>query len=425
MDIRPFGGWRYAAGSDVSNLVAPPYDILTQHDKDALLAGDPRNIVGVDMPHVPPKELGPESEYVAAAETLAAWKADGTLRQDDPCLYVYEQTYTWAGRAYTRRGLLAGVRATPFGQDVIPHEHTFAGPKADRLRLTQLTHMQLSPIFGFYNDRDGKVSAILDEQASREPDTQGVLRGVQEKLWAITDGKAMAAIAAALKSVPVYIADGHHRYTTAMNYRDALKADGLINEEHPANFVMFSLVARTDPGLLVLPTHRLVRGLKKDCTIEKLLERLQKNFEVRRLEAVPDSLADMDGVLAPFGVAAMGLLTPEGFWVLKVRSDQPMADAAPDQPEPWRKLDVAILHTLILDQALEGLCGEDFEVSYTPDGEQARSAVASSFAQMAFCLQGTPLAAVEAVADAGASMPHKSTYFYPKIATGMVLKPVE
>ncbi|MCK5556914.1 MAG: DUF1015 family protein, partial [Candidatus Hydrogenedentes bacterium] len=145
MDIRPFRGWRFS-GSDISAQIAPPYDVLDQDDKDELLARSEKNIVAVDLPHVPPKDLGPDEEYASAATLLEKWKRSGVLVQEaKPALYAYEQSYTWAGKSHRRRALLTGVRATPLGTDIIPHEHTFAGPKADRLKLTTVTKTQLSP----------------------------------------------------------------------------------------------------------------------------------------------------------------------------------------------------------------------------------------------------------------------------------------
>jgi uncharacterized protein (DUF1015 family) len=271
MEIRPFRGWHFR-GPDVSLQIAPPYDILDQSDKDAFLAAEKTNIVAVDLPHCPPKSVGPEECYKAAASLLEKWKKTKVLYRDDkPALYAYEQTYTWAGRTYARRAMLCGVRATPLGADVIPHEHTFAGPKADRLKLTTATKMQLSPIFGFYEDPIG-VTEKLWSTAPSDPTLEGELRGVREKLWVVTDENIIGEICAGLKDTRVYIADGHHRYTTAMNYRDALRDSGLIDEEHEANFVLFALVARTDPGLLILPTHRMISGLKGDFTLSKLCD---------------------------------------------------------------------------------------------------------------------------------------------------------
>jgi uncharacterized protein (DUF1015 family) len=422
MDIHPFRGWRYAT-KDLSDVIAPPYDILDQQDKDELLLRSARNIVAVDLPHVPPKQLGPEACYRDAARTLEEWKSGGVLQQDPACLYVYEQTYRWAGQNHTRRAMLAGVRATPLGQDVIPHEHTFAGPKADRLKLTQETRTQLSPIFGFYRDARAVVTSLLAGQAKRPPDASGALADVEEKIWRIEDPGALEQISQALADVPVYIADGHHRYTTALNYRDALAQAGRIGRDHEANFVLFALVEAEDPGLLVLPTHRLVSGLK-DFSAGDLAQSLGDAWHVEKTQ-VPEDLSDADALLAPWGEHAMGLLDSNTLWVLKLRDLSAMRATAGEQCQAWRELDVAILHTLLLDKALAPWATEQMEVTYTPHGNKALEAVRSEACDAAFLLQGTKLSQVKAVADAGASMPHKSTYFYPKIATGMVLKPLD
>jgi uncharacterized protein (DUF1015 family) len=425
MEIRPFRGWRYAA-TDVSALIAPPYDILDAADKAALLGRSADNIVAVDMPHVPPNEPGPAGEYEAAAATLAEWNASGRMVQDPrPALYVYQQTYTRAGKTYCRRAILAGVRATDFGKDVIPHEHTFAGPMADRLKLTECTGMQLSPIFGFYNDPAGQVGNALARPAAGEPAASGTLAGVQEKLWILDDPKALAAIAAALKNEPVFIADGHHRYTTAMNYAKSLRRAGRIDHDHETNFVMFALVARTDPGLLILPTHRLVAGLKADFTFAKLRNALGAAFDSRKLDPAKVDLSDADAALRPYGPATIAVIDGNEIWTLKLIDPAAMQAVAPNECDAWRALDVAILQELVIDRALSPWKTGDFAVTYTPDGAKALSAVRSGRARLAFCLQGTSLSAIETIALAGATMPHKSTYFYPKLATGMVLKPLQ
>ncbi len=429
MQIRGFRGWRFVGdGGDVSGNIAPPYDILTAEQKQALLAGCPQNIVAVDLPHVPPKEAGPDEVYAAAAARLAQWQAEGALVQDDArCVYVYDQSYTWAGKSYTRRAILAGVRATPLGadQDIIPHEHTFAGPKADRLKLTCASRTQLSPIFGFYHDPSGEVAGILAEQTDREPDIVGELAGVAEKLWVVADQAVIDRIAAALADVAAFIADGHHRYTTALNYRDELKAAGEIDDEHEANFVLFALVDRDCEGLLVLPTHRLVTGLSDAFTLVSLRESIP-GYEWQRIESAGADLSDADAFLAQFGPTAMAFVAGDGaeMWIGKLIDSRAMAAAAPDQCDAWRELDVAILQTLTMDGALAAFKTDATEVTYTPDGDEALAAVQSGAVQLAIIMQGTPAAAVEAVALAGEVMPHKSTYFYPKLSTGMVLKPL-
>ncbi|NBB96412.1 MAG: DUF1015 family protein [Planctomycetes bacterium] len=424
MDIRAFHGLHYPRG-DVSNVIAPPYDVLTETDKDALLGKDPHNIVRVDLPHMPPKQLGPIEAYRAAAGRLVEWQRTGVLEQDNArALYAYQQTFTWAGTQYTRRCMLAGVRATPLGLDVIPHEHTFAGPKADRLELTRQSQTQISPIFGFHDDPAGAADKLW-AAATDKPDIAGELNGVREELWIVTDPDVIKQVAADLADVPVYIADGHHRYTTALNYLDSLNEQGPVSDDHPANFVLFALASRSDPGLVVLPTHRLVTGLAGEFKLHNLRQALPE-FQWQQVGAVTPDLGDADAYLKNFGPGAMLFVgsDSEDLWVGRLGNDNAMAAAAGDHGEAWRKLDVAILEKLIFERALNVWTTDEFNVTYTPDGDAARDAARSGECQLAVIMQGTPLEAVVDVADAKESMPHKSTYFYPKIATGMVLKPL-
>ena len=428
MQIRPFRGWRYRGDDgDVSRYIAPPYDILNQADKDRLLARSEHNIVAVDLPHVPPKDLGPESKYDQAAATLADWQRTGVLvREAAPAIYAYEQTFAWAGQTYTRQAILVAVRATELGKDVIPHEHTFAGPKADWLCLMSKTHMQLSPIFGFYRDPSGLVEERLTRHTARPADARAELDGVRERLWVITDPTDIAAMAAALDDQPVFIADGHHRYTTALNYLQQLQQAGPVGEDHPARFVLFALVGQDDPGLRILPTHRIIHGLKEGFSLQQLVDRCGA-FAWRQVDPRDGQLDDADGLLAPFGVGAMGLLAGSSstMFVARLKDPAVMAQAAPDESEVWRRLDVAILHQLLIEQGLSPWRSEQMQIEYTPRGPDVLAACRQSPATLGVILQSTPLEAVERIARAGASMPHKSTYFYPKLATGLVVRPLE
>jgi uncharacterized protein (DUF1015 family) len=427
MDIRPFHGWRYDPDrEDLSDLIAPPYDVLSGEDKDILLAASEHNIVAVDLPHVPPKEVGPESAYEEAAQRLRQWQSGKVMIQDrEPAIYVYEQTYEWAGKTHTRRAMLCGVRATEFGEDIMPHEHTFAGPKADRLKLTEHTGCQLSPIFGFYHDPQGAVGDALAKASRREPDARGWLNGVEEKLWVVDDADVVAHVAATLCGVKAYIADGHHRYTTAMNYAKSLREEGKIDHSHEANFVMFALVSDQDEGLIILPTHRVISGLGNGFSMDTFLDKAGEYFELTTKDAPAEALTDADAFLEEFGPHAMAFVGNDGRVHVGVLKDVGcMKDLAPDECDAWRELDVAILHRLVIETLLADWTNGEPETVYTPDGEQARKLASSGDAQLSIILRGTPLEAVSAIADAEASMPHKSTYFYPKLATGMVIKPL-
>ena len=429
MEIRPFRGWHYQAGAggDVSAYIAPPYDVLSAEDKAALLSQSDRNAVAVNLPHVPPDSAGPDELYRRAAELLNKWKASGVLVQDQkPAIYVYEQSFQWAGRSHSRMAVICGVRVSPPGGDVKGHEQTYAGPRADRLKLTEHTRMQLSPVFGFYRDPTGVVAELLATAAGRRPDLQGKLRGVAERIWTVTDAHVIGDVASTLREKPVFIADGHHRYMTALSYRDAMLAAGRIGPDHEANFAMFAMVEADNSGLLILPTHRIVRGLLKGFTAERLAAAAPE-FDWRRCSVEDVDLTDVDAFLRRHGPGAMAFIDadPAEIWIARLVNARAMVAAAPDQINAWRQLDVAILHKLIIDKALQPWRTPDVFIDYTPDARSVLAACNSGRGQLGICLQRTPLLAVEEIALAGRSMPHKSTYFFPKAATGLVLKPLE
>jgi uncharacterized protein (DUF1015 family) len=264
--IRPFAGIRYSRtkGFDLSNLIAPPYDVLDEAGKAALQHKHPNNIVTVDLPHLPAKTVGPDDAYARAAVTLKSWLSAGILERDSkPAIHAYAQTYAHGGRNFHRRGLIALVKLSPFGEGhVFPHEKTYPDAIQDRLKLTQATGVQLSPIFGLFSDPRSQVTTALFKGQSK-PQVTATLDGVQNDLWSITDATTLNTIIDLLAARAIYIADGHHRYTMALQYqKDMIENNGgRLPPNHPANFCMFVLVAMQDDGLLILPTHRLIGGL--------------------------------------------------------------------------------------------------------------------------------------------------------------------
>ena len=427
MDVKAFRGWRYGSDSgDVSSVIAPPYDILSQCDKEALLTGDERNIVAVDLPHLPLSEVGPESAYADAADGLRGWIDAGALARDTtPCIYAHEQVFTWAGRQYRRRAMIAAVRLAQFGQGVWPHEKIFSGPKADRMKLTEATGTQLSPVFGFYEDA-GAAAKVLFDAVEDAPVLRARLRGVDESLWAVSDPAVVEGVRQALSAQPVFIADGHHRYTTGLEYRNRL---GDIPDDHPANYIMFLLAAMEDPGLIVLPAHRQITGLK-GFDMERFVASAGEAVQFERVELGEDDVADADAFLRRFGRHAMAFAARNhrggavSTYVGRVADGSVMQRMAPDQSDAWRELDVAILHRLLIDRYLAECRTDETFIDYIADGKAVLSAVAEGQADLAVFLQATPLQAVRQIAMSGAVMPHKSTYFYPKPSTGMVLYPL-
>ena len=427
-DVRPLAAVRYAPSGDVSALIAPPYDVLDAGDKAALLAANDRNVVAIDLPHTPPKALGPDAVYERAGDTYRAWLADGTLARDPaPALYPYGQRYDGpTGATHHRRGFIALVRLTPFGRDVIPHELTHAGPIEDRLRLMHATRAQLSPIFGLFDDPDGSLTDLLHRDA-RPPDLDGRLDGVRNHLWTVDDPDPIAEVARRMADRKIYVADGHHRYTTALAYRRQIAGanGGTLPHDHPANFCMFVLVAMQDPGLTIRGYHRLIGGLTPDLTADALRGALAGTFAVEPTDLAPDSAALLE---AP---GMIGLYLAADRRTYRLRPDAPavgdaMARLAPDASPAWRALDTAVLQRLLLDEVIAPrFAPAGLTKGYTADPASVPDRVDGGEHQAAFLLRPTPLSALRELGETGEVMPQKSTYFAPKVATGLAIYPLE
>lgn len=395
----------------LQDVVAPPYDVIDAEQRAALEARSPYNIVRVDLPE------GGEDRYDRAAARLAAWEQEGVIVRDaQPSLWTLRQDYTGPdGRARTRDGFFARVRVEDYGPGRIrPHERTHPGPKQDRLRLTRATRTNLSPIFSLYSDPDGAAMGALAgaEPWSEMTDPDGTVT----RLGRVTDPDAIAAATAALAGTELLIADGHHRYETARVYAEEIGGDG------PHRYVLMCLVALEDPGLTVFPTHRLVRGLSPEQH-QTLAEALRRDFEVAPLEGRA-ALAPESGDTVRIGYLDSHFRRP---YMLTLK-DQAIADAAlSDHAEPYRRLDTAVLEALILKRAL-GLTDHDIDelngLGYARDFDQALELIDGKAYDAAFFMAPTPVARVRAVAASGESMPPKSTYFVPKVGTGLVFNPL-
>ena len=287
-DVRPFRGVRYdvAQVGALSDVVAPPYDVIGPTLQDRLYDSSPYNIIRLELSRTAQADTEADNRYTRAAGFLHNWVRQGILRVDDqPSLYLYEQTFEVEGQTHSRKGFLARVRLEPFGQGkVFPHEQTLAGPKADRLALYQATGFNLSPIFGLYPDVAQEVLRTVEAGLrDRTPLVATDHLGVVNRLWVVTDPVTHTAVQGLMADRPIFIADGHHRYETGLKYRDLLVQSGQTEGiDDPANFCMMMLVGMTDPGLLILPTHRLVSGLA-GLTGDALARRLEPEFELRRV----------------------------------------------------------------------------------------------------------------------------------------------
>lgn len=421
--IRPFRAVRFQTQTnpDVSSRIAPPYDVLDAADKQALLDRDPNNFVRVDLPHMPPKDAGPPAAYQQAADTIAQWLADATLiRESQPSLYAYHQKYTHAGRSYVRRKFFARLKLENFGEgSVFPHEKTFGGPKEDRLALTKATKANLSPIFGLYEDGTNAIADRLQGALPPNPIAKGTLDGVENWLWAISDVHVIDDVIRLMQPRPIYIADGHHRYGTSLMYRDWLSAQsGGLPPDHPANYVLCVFCGMEDPGCLILPTHRVLP--KFSCDPEFFRD--DTNIELLMLDVT--DVAGALRALTPLGPQALGVFFGATGRFGALRPARPgLLDAfEKDHCEAWRRLALAFLHAYLLDRVItpKRAGGVAPEVHYVKVADAAVSEARAS-GGMTFLMQPNTMEELRAVCRAGDLMPQKSTFFYPKLASGLVI----
>jgi uncharacterized protein (DUF1015 family) len=444
----PFHAIQFLGGrGDASSLIAPPYDVLDNAGKAALLAKNPANIVAIDLPHTPAKELGPASAYEGAAARYRESLAKGTLAKiATPAMFAYRQTFASPGGTFQRCGMAACVEVVPFGPrpggGVLPHEETFSGPKEDRFALMKATRAQLSPIFGLHADEQGHATRLVRQVMSQRPcDLRGDMgdagNTVLHEVWTITDGATIKAYQDALANEDVFIADGHHRYTTQINYLKHLESQGPVPANHPARRSMMVLVGMSDPGLVIWPTHRVLGGMK-GYSLDAFLA---ASKSAMRVEAVAGGLAGLDRALADrkdLGESRFGLYDfASGKAMIAVPAvADPLASRFPEKPRAWRDLSVAYCQYVIVEQVCQGQLngGQPVkwafphtiaEVEAIGKGHETGAGGGAGFAQIAVVVRPTPLQAVKDVSRANQLMPQKSTFFYPKLATGLFVNPLE
>ncbi len=437
-EIRPFRGLRYATPR-LDPVLSPPYDVIDEAERDALEARDPHNVVRLELEKERPGDGGAETRYSRSARWLEEWRAQGVLVRDPrPALYALEQRFTVDGEPHVRRGFFARLRLHPFADGVVlPHERTLSAPKADRLALLEAVRANVSPIFGLFPDDDGAVTDALAGALGRAPDAEGRTAndGVEHRLFRLEGGGATARLEQLLAPKRITIADGHHRYETALAYAERRLAEG-APAEGAHRYVLAFLCATSDPGLRILPTHRLVFGLPS-LDPGRFFTLLDEHFEVRELEEdvrKPAGRAWALRKLAEAGRDRHALLAlsrgdrKARLLVLKEGLDLAHVASLPKNPT-LRALDVTLLHGLVL-QGVLGLSPESQarkeNLAYVKDaGEAIEAVLGEGGYPLGFLLNPTPMWQVRAVAEAGEVMPQKSTFFFPKIPTGLVLNVVD
>jgi uncharacterized protein (DUF1015 family) len=445
--IQPFRGLRYDLGhvGSLSDVVTPPYDVISPALQDELYKKHPANFIRLELNRGEPGDSERSNKYSRAAKFLKNWRAEGVMQVDpDPALYVYHQNFQHEGRAVTRRGFMGRVRLERFGEGKIyPHEETHSGPKQDRLNLTKACKANLSQIFGLYPDPQNEAQDLLEDAVAGQTPLEATDHlGVIHRLWPVTSVKLIADVAAIMDQKPLFIADGHHRYETACNYHDELARQQPLDASHPANFVLTQCVSMNDPGLLVLPTHRLFRGLKP-MSADLLQARLGACFQTRTMGQGPDlapslwqdiEIAGDQSRLAFYTAAddtwTHAALTPQG----RLR----MTSLAGEHGITWQSLGVSILHRLVMEtllghsdlpkpmyvhsveEVVEGLQKGD-SVGRDATGQMG----AGRRFELAALVMPASVEHVRSISEHGQRMPAKSTYFYPKLLAGLVVHLLE
>ena len=415
--IEPLHTVRYelSAVGSLQEVLAPPYDVIDPPFRKELAARSPFNVVEIDLPDADGRD-----PYQHAEETFENWRQQGVLIQErEPALWALEQAFTTPdGEQRVRRGIFARVRVEDYGPGRIrPHERTHPGPKEDRLRLTRATRANLSPVFSLFTDPDGAAQAIVEGMASGEPWAQARDdEGTDNTLWRVADPSAIRALTDALGESELLIADGHHRYETARVYAEEVGGEG------PHRYVLMLLCSLADPGLAVFPTHRLLTGLKDDTAKQLAIrEVLTTHFDV---EEVDDPTPPADGPVS-FGYMDSFHRQP---YRATLKDPDAVAAALPDRPQAYRELDTAVLEALVLKGAL-GMSEDDIShfngLGYSKSLEEAKEKVESGEVDAAFFMRATPVEQVQEVAEEGESMPPKSTFFFPKVPTGLVFNLLE
>ena len=430
-EVRPFTALRYIAIDNLGDVLSPPYDVISSAEQEGLYRRDPHNVIRLELA-LGDQDQSAAGRYAQAAETQSDWRHQNVLGRDGvPAIYLYEETFTLAGSTQTRSGFFAAVRLHPWEDNVVlAHERTRPKPKADRLAMLNAGRTQFSPLFALFDDPDGSIRSLMAGLRVGDPNAcadikhpVGAEMATGHRLWRV-EGEAANALCAALADQPIYMADGHHRYETALSYRDARLATGeILTDESPANYVLMLLAAAEEPGLIVLPTHRLVRfSAPVDADALRRAWSLWFDIEEKALgvgsgvgDPITDELIARGAKQPTFAVLDA---EKDRVWFLEL-ARQPSEWHA---PEIWRSLDVGLLESLIVEDIQER--DPDVSIEFTRSVEEAVS-FGNDPQCISIILNATTIQQVLSVARAGDRMPEKSTYFSPKVATGMVMFPLE
>jgi uncharacterized protein (DUF1015 family) len=450
--ITAFRGFRYDLGhvGSLSDVIAPPYDVIDPELQDQLYKKHPANVVRLILNRDEPGDDDHSNRYSRAAKFLRNWMREGVLfAEGNPAIYVYHQEFELDGRTVTRRGFMGRCRLEKIGEgNIHPHEETHGGAKQDRFKLWKACKANLSQIFGLYPDPANEAQNVLEAAIiGQTPLVATDHLGVVHRVWPVTDIAVINKVTAAMAGKPVYIADGHHRYETALNIRDDVARELAergeeLSPEHPANFVLMMCVSMSDEGMLVLPTHRLFRGLPA-MTAEQLKAKLGECFTTEPAGEGPErALTLWEEIEAEGEQGTFGFYTAEDArWTLARITDagrKKMAEVAADHCADWQGLGVSILHRLVVDNLLNAakLPAPKYvrALAEVPVGLKEGDSAGRDLTgqegsggrfELATLVMPATVEHIRAISNAGERMPAKSTYFYPKLLSGLVINPIE
>ncbi|MBQ2746128.1 MAG: DUF1015 domain-containing protein [Clostridia bacterium] len=418
--IKEFSALRFTnKAGDIGALCCPPYDIISEAEKQALLKKNEYNLIKLELPEQT------DAGYKGAGDTFKAWQQNGILATDDvPSLYIYEEKFSVKGVDYAFKGVVCYVKLAEFSEGIVlPHEETLSKAKSDRFNLINATGCSFSQIYSLYSDKNGDTARILGELSSGAPDqTFTDEAGVTHSLWIVPKCDKTAEICRQFENRKLYIADGHHRYETALNHRRYMRENGIKNEN--SEYVMMFLVDMENDGLVVFPTHRIVKGIDAFSGAD-LIKKAEKYFDITDLSTEKIE-SFLDGEYKN-GKKAYVYYDGEKCCGLTLRDITVMDKLFPEKSEALRRLDVTVLHSLVLEETL-GIDKENManqkNLTYTRNLAEAMDS-ANGTADCCFILNPTRIEEIAAVAAAGEKMPQKSTYFYPKLTTGMVMNKIK
>ena len=427
-EVQAFQALRYdvAQVGDLSDVIAPPYDVIDGAFQDDLYKAHPCNCVRLILNRDEPEDAGVEDRYARASKFFKQWQQDGVLiREHENALYVYHQEFEWEGTKYVRKGFLGRLKLEEFGKgNVFPHEQTMPGPKKDRLALMSSCEANLSPIFGLFPDEQNEAQTILEDAAiSLTPLVATDHLGVVHRMWPVTDPAAISKVQEILADKPIFIADGHHRYETSCNYKNAQAEAGKLSDTSAANCTLMMFCGMEDPGLAILPTHRLVSGFPELST-DDIKAALGEHFSIEEVDTADAAWESME---ADGGQEVFGIGTPsDGKWLLLRATDTSlMNELAPEQSDVWRGLGVSILHRQIVDHLLKGNYPEaDPKFKFVHLMDEVHTGMNEKTCQLAILVMPAQIEHVQAISEELERMPPKSTFFYPKLLSGLVFNPL-